>query len=270
MLKAEDIRAPYGVSALRIRAQQESSVEAPDARYLPTCSGCLAREAGACPGFGIKSEPDANRPRGVLPVPSQIQVFPARRVILHPREEADFVPVICSGWAAASVSLPNGRKQILSLLLAGETASMSYLFESGAGRAIEAVSQVSCRKFRRNDLRDAVLKSATLVASLGRAFAEERERSDQTALDLSRRPAEARIARLISSLFDRLRKKGQVRDDTIEFPVRQQQLADATGLTAVHVCKILSRFRASGLLRLDGRKLTLLDRKGLQELVEWH
>jgi CRP-like cAMP-binding protein len=248
---------------------RDKSPAAADSRFLPTCSGCFVRETGACPGFGVKSDADANKQRGFLPVPSQVQVFPARRSILHQREIADFVPVICSGWAASSIALPNGRKQIVSFLLAGEAASMNYLFEPCSGRAIEAVSQVSCRKFRRNDLQEVVTKNPLLVASLGRALGEERERGDQLSLDLSRRSAEARLARLICSLVDRLRRRGQVQDDTIEFPMRQQQLADATGLTAVHVCKILSRFRASGLLQIDGRRLTVLDQKGLQGLVEW-
>jgi CRP-like cAMP-binding protein len=227
------------------------------------------RETGACPGFGVKSDIDANKRGGIPPVFSQVQVFPARRSILHQREISEFVPVICSGWAATSIALPNGRKQIVSFLLAGETASMNYLFEPCSGRAIEAVSQVSCRKFRRSDLQETVTKNPALVASLGRALGEERERGDQLSLDLGRRSAEARLARLICSLIDRLHRRGQVQDETIEFPVRQQQLADATGLTAVHVCKILSRFRASRLLRIDGRRLTLLNQKGLQDLVEW-
>jgi CRP-like cAMP-binding protein len=260
--------APAGASDALVGARARS--EPADARYLPTCNGCLFREANACPGFGVKSEPETSRQRGLLPVPSQIQVFPARRSMLHPREEPEFIPVICSGWAASSVAVPSGRKQIVALLLAGEAASMNYLFEPCAGRSIEAVSQVSMRKFRRGDLVEAIMKNQPLAAKFGRAIADERERSDQMALDLSRRSAEARIARLILSLFERLRRKGQARDETIEFPLRQQQLADATGLTAVHVCKILSRFRSSGLLRLEERRLALLDKKGLEELVERH
>ncbi len=276
MLKTTEnpaISNPTLESTLFLRSRRgdgETPSPAGDNRYLPTCSSCFVREIGACPGFGVKSEPEANRQRGLLPVPSQIQVFPARTSILHQREVADFVPVICSGWAASSITLANGRRQIVSFVLAGEAASMNYFFEPCAGRAIEAVSPVSCRKFRRADLQEAIVKSNALMNSLGRAFSEERERADQLNIDLSRRSAEARIARLICNMIERLRSRGLVQNNTIEFPVRQQQLADATGLTAVHVCKILSRFRANNLLRLDGRRLTVLDSKGLQELVEWH
>lgn len=272
MLKVEESpTAPVSAPTPRYRVESGAAPAAhADGPYLPTCNGCFVREIGACPGFGVKSDPVANKQRGVLPVPSQVQVFPSRRSILHQREVADFVPVICSGWAASSIMLPNGRKQIVSFLLAGETASMNYFFEPCAGRAIEAVSQVSCRKFRRSDLQEAIVKSPALLASLGRALGEERERGDQLSLDLSRRSAEARIARLICSLIDRLGRRGQADGNTIDFPMRQQQLADATGLTAVHVCKILSRFRANGLMRIDGRRLTVLDQKGLRELLEWH
>jgi len=276
MLKTREDRSSEGVPGeafdfRRLPASENSkTVLVPaDARYLPTCNGCFVRETGACPGFGIKSDTEIVPVRSTPFVPSQIQVFPARRTILHQREESDYVPVICSGWAAASITVTNGRKQIVSFALAGEAASMNYLFETCAGRAIEAVSQVSCRKFRRGELLAAVMQNPALVAKLGRAIAEEREHADQLSLDLGRRSAEARIARLLSSLHNRLRKKGQAQDATIDFPLRQQQLADATGLTAVHVCKILSRFRTSGLIRFDGRRLTLLDERRLRELVEW-
>lgn len=258
--RAEPIRRR---SVMRCDEKNEGT-EVSDSRFLPTCSSCFVRETGSCPGFGVKSETDVLAARA-----SQIQVFPARRTILHQREESDYVPVICSGWAASSITLPSGRKQIVSFALAGEAASMNYLFEPCAGRAIEAVSQVSCRKFRRTELLEAVMRNAVLLAKLGRSIAEERERADQLSLDLGRRSAEARLARLICSLFDRLRKKGQARDGVVDFPLRQQQLADATGLTAVHVCKILSRFRAGGLLQVNQRRLTLLIERRMQELVEW-
>jgi CRP/FNR family transcriptional regulator len=260
---------PRAQSQIAVVEREQAASPAADGHFLPTCRGCFVREIGACPGFGVKSETEANKSRGILPVPSQIQVFPPRRSILHQREVADYVPVICSGWAASSIVMPNGRKQIVSFLLAGETASMNYFFEPCEGRAIEAVSQVSCRKFRRSDLREAVAKSSALLASLGRTLKEERERSDQLSLDLSRRSAEARIARLILSLVERLRRRGLAQDNSIDFPMRQQQIADATGLTAVHVCKILSRFRASGFIRIDGRRLAVIDQKALQDLVEW-
>lgn len=259
-----DTSAPQ-IGALAQGAAPVASAGSPaPSSFLPTCSGCLVRETGLCPGFALgKAQSD----RGLNP--PQVQVFPPRRTILHQREDTEFVPVICSGWASVSTTAPNGRKQIVSFLLSGDLASMNYLFEPCAGRSVEAVSQVSFRRFPRAELRDVVFKNPALLSKLSQGLREERERFDQASLDLGRRSAEARLARLLLNLLERLRRKGIASDSSIDFPLRQQQLADATGLTAVHVCKILSRFRANKLVALSGRRLTFLDTKGLQDLVEW-
>lgn len=248
---------------------ETSATQTADSRFLPTCKGCFVRQLNACPGFGIKGDPENNRRAGAIAVTSVVQVVPPRRPILHQREISETVPVICSGWAAMSLSVPSGQRHIVSFLLAGDPASVNYLFEPCTGRAIDAISQVSCRKLRRAELLDAFMKHPAWPRSLAAQLSEERERGDQSSLDLSRRSAEARIARMICSLFERMERRGQARDNVIEFPVRQQQLADATGLTAVHVCKVLSGFKAAKLIRIDGRKLGILNRKGLQDLIEW-
>ncbi|HMN51729.1 MAG: Crp/Fnr family transcriptional regulator [Xanthobacteraceae bacterium] len=268
-IKANDVLAMNARTNIVPALPEATESQTAEGRFLPTCKGCFVRQINACPGFGIKGDPENNRRAGTLPVASVVQVVPARRPILHQREISETVPVICSGWAAVSVSVPSGRRQIVSFLLAGDPASVNYLFEPCSGRAIDAVSQVSCRKLKRADLLEAIAKNPAWVGSLGKSLGEERERNDQLSLDLSRRSAEARIARVLCSLFDRMERRGQARDNTIEFPVRQQQIADATGLTAVHVCKVLGRFKAAKLIHLDGRKLGILNRKGLQDLIEW-
>ena len=50
-----------------------------------------------------------------------------------------------------------------------------------------------------------------------------------------------------------------VQDMTIEFPLRHYHIADATGLTSVHVSRTLSDFRRSGLIAINDRRLTVLD-----------
>ena len=89
----------------------------------------------------------------------------------------------------------------------------------------------------------------------------ERSRADQLIVDLGRRTADERIARLILSLGERLARRNMVRENPLEFafPLRQHHIADATGLTAVHVNKVLTEFRRDGLIKLSDRSLTILD-----------
>lgn len=229
------------------------------ASYLPSCTGCIARELAGCPGYGVR-EPSGAR--------SVSQTFPARSTILHRRELVDVVPVICSGWATTSIPTQN-KRQIVAFLIAGDTASINYLFEPCGGRIIEAVSSVTCRKFRRANLQAAAIRHPSFLAIVGKALADERESRDQLNFDLSRRPAESRIAHLILAIHARLKRRGLAKEDSFEFPVRQQQLADALGLTAVHVCKIISRLRSARIIELESRRLKILDPKLLALTAEY-
>jgi CRP-like cAMP-binding protein len=104
---------------------------------------------------------------------------------------------------------------------------------------------------------------------LSRAWSEEKARADQLIVDLGRRTADERIARLILGLVERLRRRDMVRGDPpeLDFPLRQHHIADATGLTPVHVSKVLSEFRRNGLLRISERSLTVLDLEGFQRVA---
>ena len=87
-----------------------------------------------------------------------------------------------------------------------------------------------------------------------------------------RRTADERIARLMLNLADRLARRGMTRVDAsaaieMEFPLRQHHIADATGLTPVHVSKVLSEFRRNGLIRISDRSLTILDPAGFRRVA---
>ena len=66
---------------------------------------------------------------------------------------------------------------------------------------------------------------------------------------------------MILNLAERLSERGMVQSATMEidFPLRQHHIADATGLTPVHVSKVLTEFRRSGLINISDRALTIVD-----------
>jgi CRP-like cAMP-binding protein len=83
-------------------------------------------------------------------------------------------------------------------------------------------------------------------------------------VNVGRRTAYERIAHLLCELMTRLRAMDLAQGDTCELPVTQAELADATGLSAVHTNRTLQELRAEGLIRLEGRVLTALDWEGLK------
>jgi len=234
----------------------------PPTQPTSACVACPLHEV--CPGVEI-AEPGRPFCEGML-TPS-VHTIPPRRTILHPTEWSDFVPVVCRGWAMSSVALPDGRRQVLAFHLSGDLVSTASLFEPLSGRRVEPLTTVTCRMFKRSELQAVAFQRPELFERLSKMWVEERVQADKLALDLGRRRAEERIARLIQSLMERLQKRGIAQDHTIEFPLRQRHIADATGLTPVHVSKVLSGFRRAGLIRISERILTVLDPVGFGRLA---
>ena len=189
---------------------------------------------------------------------------PARRTICREQDLHDAVPVIVSGWAASIVMLSDGSRQILSFLLPGDLVSTTLLFEPRPHCLVEAITEVRYSTFKRSELKDVVFRTPELLEKLSRAWIEEKIRSDELIVDLGCRTADERIARLILNLVERLVKRDMARTDPLEvdFPLRQHHIADATGLTPVHVSKVLSEFRRNGLIRISERSLAILDPVG--------
>lgn len=233
-----------------------------------SCSICPAYELSLCAGVRLAGS-QTDWVAGTSPVASSSHMIPARRTICHPKEWSDSIPIICQGWAASSITLLDGRRQILSFLLPGDLVSTACLLEPMSGRTVEAITDVTCRKFIRNDLKAFLFQRPHLLEKLSKTWAEERTQADQLALDLGRRTADERIARLILSLADRLAKRNMVSDQTMEFPLRQRHIADATGLTPVHVSKVLGEFQRAGLVEINRRSLTLINETELRRAADW-
>jgi CRP/FNR family transcriptional regulator, anaerobic regulatory protein len=196
------------------------------------------------------------------PVPV-VREVPARRIISRPQDTNDLMPVICSGWSASSVVLQDGRRQILSFHLPGDLVSTASIF-APSQFLVETVSATRYRLFNRVKLKAAIFENLAALSRFAQAWVQEKGWADELAVDLGRRSADARVARLILRLMDRLAQKSMAHEGTIPFPVRQHQIADATGLTPVHVNKVLAGFRRQGLVVMRERTLKVLDFAGLR------
>jgi len=228
------------------------------------CSLCPIHNL-LCGGLGK----DANDELRTVPVSSSLHTIPARRLILHPKEWSEYVPIICSGWAMSSIALPDGRRQIISFLLPGDIVSIGSLIAPLSGHAVEAITEVTYRKFKRDELKEFLFGRSDLLEQLFKLWNEAKTRADQLALDLGRRRADERIARLILRLSEKVARRSTVRTQTFDFPLRQRHIADATGLTPVHVSKILGELQRAGMVEIGGRTLTILNPAELQRVADW-
>jgi len=249
---------------------EQQDADRPPGRTEPDCFcvNCPAHRLNLC-GIGRTATSATDEYGTVTPLRSTAHVARARRIICHPKDWSEFVTVICSGWAASSIALNDGRRQILSILLPGDVISSASIFGATSGRTVEAITDVTYRKFRRADVKAALLRDYELLEQFSRTLIEEKEQADQLAVDLGRRTADERVARHILVLTERLSNRDLTKGHSIQFPLRRRHIADATGLTPVHVSKVLSKFQRSGLINIANRSLAVVDMDELRQVAFW-
>lgn len=195
-----------------------------------------------------------------------IRNLPAKTTICREGELASFYYTLLDGWAFRYKLIPDGRRQILSFLLPGDSISFQLMRAERLHFSIQALTDVSLCVFDRQELSRYVAESPALVARLDGLTSRETAASDDRLTDLGRRSAHERVARLLVQLSLRLRRRGRVDGGSFAFPLRQHHIADALGLTAVHVSRVLKSLRDDGLLSIDDQRLTIRDEHMLRKL----
>jgi len=190
----------------------------------------------------------------------------ARQNIYRAGEVNDGVLVICDGWAVRFVQLPNGKRQILSLLLPGDLVSPAAILEGQFAFSIQAVTDVRYCSFPFAEVRARIRDNPSLFDVWLRLAAAAQRDADKRLVDLGQRTAQERIAALLVQAMSRCEQRGEFTDDEFPFPLNQQQIADFTGLTPVHTCRVLSSLRKNAVCDVGHGVVKIMERAELQRM----
>jgi CRP-like cAMP-binding protein len=193
------------------------------------------------------------------------RIAPSRDLVA----EGDFprsVFIVQDGWAARTKVLDDGRRQIVSLILPGDICDAHNHVLKKMDHGILALTRLKVAEVARERLEQALDQSTRLC----RAFwwqdlvgvAIQREWT----LNVGQRSAYERIAHFLCETFVRLEAIGMTQGNTCDFPIVQNDLADITGLTSVHVNRTLQELRRSELILLNNRRLTIPDLGRLKDV----
>jgi CRP-like cAMP-binding protein len=193
--------------------------------------------------------------------------FEAGALIAKAGDGADPMTVMREGFACRMSLLPDGRRQIHSVFLPGDTVDAETPLLAVRPDNIEALTPCSAWLVPKS-------RQAPLLRShpaLAEAFAREGAIAAQVArewvVNVGRRTALERIAHLICELHARLDAVGLVTHDSFVQPMTQPEIADAQGLSTVHVNRVMQQLRGQGLIRTDRQRLFILDIRRLQDLA---
>lgn len=195
-------------------------------------------------------------------------VAPGGTIVGEHRPSASLF-TLYSGWAFRYKTLSDGRRQILGFLLPGDFIGLQDEFADGQTHGVEAVTAVTLCAFARNRLWTLFHSQPKLGYDMTWLAAREEKFVDDNLVTAGRRNAAERVAMLLMHLYRRAERVGMVRDGWVEFPINQQHIADALGLSLVHTNKTLRRLQRLGLYKLDNGRLRILEPHALETLGDY-
>jgi CRP-like cAMP-binding protein len=174
-----------------------------------------------------------------------------------------------AGWAFRFKTLPDGRRQILNFLLPGDLLGLQASMFDAAMHGIEALTEVQLCVLPRRKIWALFGDMPGLAFDVTWLGAREESIVDENLTSLGRRTAAERVAALIIGLYKRVKKLGLVADETFAFPLTQQHIADALGLSLVHTNKTLARLRRMGMFSQRNGTMTLANPRVIERLAQY-
>ena len=197
------------------------------------------------------------------------RMIAARTDIIHEGDDPRAVNVVLDGWACRYRQFANGRRQIVSLLLPGDTCDPHVFLLDEMDHTIGAITPVLIGHISGTALQAARARSPQLDLAFHREALATAAMQREWTVSLGSRPGIERLAHLFCELHARLAAIGLTDGNTCAMPITQNDLGDAMGQTSVHINRTLQELRGMGLLTLRSRRLTIHDPVALARLAHF-
>ena len=197
----------------------------------------------------------------------QAQHVKARRLLAREGDSAPALLIILEGWARGYKTTSSGERQITEFLLPGDAVAPLHPGNRHMDYSIDAVTPVRFAAIDQLRLQRVTEALPSFMAGVAQQQAFRQALLREWLLNIGRRSARERIAYLMCELFLRLRRSGFGESNACPFPLTQVDIADAVGLTPVHVNRTLQQLRRSGMIKQDKGRLTIPDFGALQRVA---
>jgi CRP-like cAMP-binding protein len=173
--------------------------------------------------------------------------FGVGRTLIRPGGEPDVTCVILSGRACRFKITRDGRRQIVGIMLPGDMCDLHGFLLETTDHGIQMLSDATIALVPGERLYSSLAGEPGLMRAMWWSTLVEAAISREWLLNIGQRTAIRRVANLFCELWSRADRVGLVSDGALSMPITQQQIAEALGLTSVHVNRVLKVLRDEGL-----------------------
>ena len=216
--------------------------------------------------FGPLSDRDMDLVRSV---PLAAREMESEQELAREGDKPAFCPLLVEGFACRHKILGDGQRQIIAFHLPSDLCDVSGLTSTRLDHGTLTLTPARVIMIPYGAILDWMRRSPGLNWLLWRAVLVDTAVANEWIVNVGRRTAQRRTAHLFCEMIERLRRVGQAGDGPYVLPLTQVVLADALGLTPVHVSRTLQWLRGERLIEFSGGVLTVRDWRELKRTARF-
>ncbi len=197
------------------------------------------------------------------------RIFVAGRDLVHQGQEDQSAYILMSGWACSYKLLEDGQRQIVDFQIPGDFLGLRSVALHISDHSVEPVTDIEVTEVHVSDLMAAFSKTPRLATAVFWAVSRDEAMVVEHLVNVGRRDAEERVAHFLLELGARLTLVGLGSRAGYACPLTQYLLADALGLSSVHINRVLRKLREAGLVTFRDGFVTFKDYDRLVEFAEF-
>jgi CRP-like cAMP-binding protein len=188
------------------------------------------------------------------------RIIPAGANFFPHEHHASHATVILSGVACRYLLIEDGRRQIVALLLPGDVTGLGDAIVPRPPGVLGALRTCTISQWQHKDLRRIRTEFPQIDVALWAETVSEIAIAEEWLFNIGQRDALERVAHLLCELIFRYSRVGLVGEPIeLKMPLTQTELADATGLSLVHVNRTLNELRAKNVIGEHPHVLAVMD-----------
>ncbi|MDR7039851.1 CRP-like cAMP-binding protein [Methylobacterium sp. BE186] len=194
----------------------------------------------------------------------------ARQDLIREGERPEVVHLVMSGLACRYKVLPDGKRQILAFLIPGDFCDLHVAILGLMDHSICTLSRCTMVAISSESIAELTLNHPRITRALWWATLVDEGILREWLTGMGQRSSEAQTAHLFCELLVRLQAVGLAAPNSCYLPLTQNELADALGISDVHMNRTLQQLRADGLIVLSKSILTVPDVARLQAFAHFN
>jgi CRP-like cAMP-binding protein len=195
----------------------------------------------------------------LLALPHQLRQVPAGAHIIRDGDKAEYCCLLLSGFAYRHKITGEGGRQVLSLHLAGDFVDLQNSLLEVADHNVQMLTEGDVAFVPREAIKTLALARPSVGVAMWVDTLVDSAIFREWVVNVGRRDARTRIAHILCEFSLRLEEAGLAENHRYELPMTQEQLADAVGLTSVHVNRVLRQLGEEGLITRNKRAIVIED-----------